>query len=43
MDSDTGTRKFLTKKWSKTYQHKLLGTIEVDDAVGLHTLPTAFI
>lgn len=43
MDSDAGTRRFPTNKWIKTYQHKLLGTIEIDDAVGLHTLPTAFI
>lgn len=43
MESDTEMRRFQTNKWSKTYQHKLLGTIEVDDAVGLHTLPTAFI
>lgn len=43
MDSDTGMRRLVGNKQSKTYQQKLLGTIEIEDTVGLHTLPTAFI
>lgn len=43
MESDTEMCRLVANKQSKTYQQKLLGTIEIEDAVGLQTLPTAFI
>lgn len=43
MDSKTGMCRIVANKQGKTYQQELLGTVEIEDAVSLHTLSTAII